>query len=587
MNPNMEKLQGGGQNAADTESITDTDERRTDRARRLRRRGTAVSVTVLTVVAVLLVNLLVSYLGYAHVWQVDETTTRYLSDDRSLYTASEPFLELFRTSAVPAVDTVNEERAARGEDKLTVNIIFCADRDKIYSSSMARYVLYSVLDLREEFPDYVTVSFIDIEHNPSAVQKYKATSSTSIYSSNVIFEFGTEYRVYALSRFFISNEDSSTPWAYNGEMDISSAILAVTRAESPIACFTVNHGEDTGNCRSFRELVERAGYIVQDIDLEKDEIPEDCRLIITYDPQTDFRGYGNNGGEGVSEIDRLDKFLDNAYSFLLFIDDETPEMPVLEEYLEEWGITVCRVENSGTGESDNYHIRDTVQRLDTDGYTVVGNYATTGLGASVTKDMRNVSYPAKVVFPHATAVKRSDSYSTTYVSEDESSDGTAYSYESYYRNGVSRRLSDMFTSYATATAEVFGEQYEIATEQNLFRLMTLTSEERTVQETNYLTKDDRSFVGVCASTEFASDALLDSAVYGNADVLLSLLRSMGRELVPVKTLEFKAFKKYEFDTDKSGLTDSQKTAVTVAFTLVPAVLCAGVGLVVSVRRKYR
>ena len=52
-----------------------------------------------------------------------------------------------------------------------------------------------------------------------------------------------------------------------------------------------------------------------------------------------------------------------------------------------------------------------------------------------------------------------------------------------------------------------------------------------------MTKDDRSFVGVCASTEFASDALLDSAVYGNADVLLSLLRSMGRELVPVKTLE--------------------------------------------------
>ena len=52
---------------------------------------------------------------------MDETRARYLKDKRGLYTASEPFLDLFRNSAVPAVDTVNAERAARGEDKLTVN----------------------------------------------------------------------------------------------------------------------------------------------------------------------------------------------------------------------------------------------------------------------------------------------------------------------------------------------------------------------------------------------------------------------------------------------------------------------------------
>ena len=111
------------------------------------------------------------------------------------------------------------------------------------------------------------------------------------------------------------------------------------------------------------------------------------------------------------------------------MDDETPTMPVLEEYLEEWGIRICRVQDSESGKSDNYHIRDTVQRLDTDGYTVLGNYVTSGLGSSVTKDMRNVAYPAKVVFPHATSVTRSDSYRTTYVSSDEASDGKPYSYE--------------------------------------------------------------------------------------------------------------------------------------------------------------
>ena len=155
-NPNMENLPETGQPGTDEASAAD---RRVDRARRLRRRSAAVTVTVLSVVAVLLVNLLFSYLGYAHIWQVDETRARYLKDKRGLYTASEPFLDLFRNSAVPAVDTVNAERAARGEDRLTVNVIFCADRDKIYASNLSRYVLYSVLDLREHFPDLPASAF--------------------------------------------------------------------------------------------------------------------------------------------------------------------------------------------------------------------------------------------------------------------------------------------------------------------------------------------------------------------------------------------------------------------------------------------
>lgn len=595
----MDPKQNPNQTPGSEPSAEDRDivARRADRARRLGHRSVGVAVTVLVVVAVLLVNFVVTYAGYSHLWQTDMTVTRYLnmenslgggSDDRTLYTLSTPFTELIRTSGLPAVDQINRELDAQGKDAEKIHIIFCAERDTLYDSTLARYVLYTALGLQEEFPDYVEVSFINATQNPSAVQKYKSTSSTNIYSSNVIFEFGTEFRVYAMERFFIQSEStSSEPWAYNGEKEFASAILAVTRAESPIACFTTNHGESADSCQSFRKLVERAGYIVQDIDLSTDAIPEDCRLLITYDPQTDFLGYDNNGADGVSEIDLLDKFLDNAYSFMLFIDDETPELPVLEEYLEEWGVTVCRVENTETGETDNYHIRDEVQRLDPEGYTLIGAYGTKGLGASVTKDMRSVAYPAKVVFPHATSVVRSSGYYQKYVSADESSDGEAYSYETYYRNGVTRTLSDVFTTYSSATAEAFGETYKIATEKEPFRLMTLTSEERTVQEGNYLTSQDRSFVCVVGSTEFASDALLDSSVYGNADVLVSALRSMGRELVPVTSISFKSFKIYDMDTDDSELTSGDAMALLAVLTLIPAVLCAGVGVVVSVRRKYR
>ncbi len=551
------------------------------------RRSVGVVVTVGVLLGVLLLNVLFSLAADRWMWQVDETVTRYLQDKRSLYTPEDAFIDLIGEYAIPMVDSVNAARAEEGEEPLTVNIIFCAERDYIYADWKARYCLYTALGLQKAFPDHVKVSFVNVTQNPSAVQKYKVTSASHIYPTNVIFEFGTEYRVYARDYFFKKSSATATePWAYNGEMDFASAILAVTRAESPIACFTTNHGEAVDSCQALRTLVARSGYIVMDIDLEKDELPEDCRMIITYDPQTDFYGYGNMGETGTSEIEKLDRYLDNAYSFMLFVDNETPEMPVLEEYLEEWGVTFCRVEDAESGRVDAYHVKDSVQKLDKDGYTVLGTYETSGLGASITKDMRSVGYPAKVVFPNATVIKRADCYHTTYVSAEEASSGEAYQYDSYYRNGVSRIFSNVFTSSTTAVAEVFGEQYEIATEKDPFRLMTVTTEERTIQETNYITTPDRSFLCVVGSTEFASDAVLESAVYGNADVLASCLQAMGREVVPV-SLEFKAFKIYDMDTDINGLTTKGAIATTVCLALIPAAACFIAGAVVSVKRKYR
>ena len=334
--------------------------------------------------------------------------------------------------------------------------------------------------------------------------------------------------------------------------------------------------------------MERAGFDVMDIDLNQDPIPEDCRLLICYDPQTDFVGLGHEDyvqGEK-SEIDKLDAFLDKAYSFMLFVDKDTPEFPVLDEYLEEWGVTVARAENA-EGDVDTLTVRDQTMKLDKDGYIPMGEYVTVGGGASITEDMRNVSYPAKVVFPNSTAIVMSESYRTTYVDVDETTGVTeAYSYGSYYRNGISRYFHDVFTTSATASVEAFGKQYQVATEQNRFNLMTISLESRTVQETNYLSTQEPSYVAVFGSTEFASDTILDSAAYGNADVLTATLRHMGREVVPAN-LEFKAFKNYDVDTDAYVPDPGAMLATTVCMTLLPITICLIAGICVNVKRKYR
>lgn len=555
------------------------------------RRAIGATVTAGVLALVVLLNILFSFAADRYMWQLDSSVTRYtVQTDVSLYTPSETYIEWIRKEVVPMVDQLNGERTARGEEPLTVNIKFCAERDEIYASDAMRLLQYSAMALQKEFPDHIKVSYINVEQNPSAVQQYKATSASRIYPYQIIFEFGTEYRVRSYDTFFLKTSETSTDyWAYNGEQKITSILLGLTRAVSPVAAFITNHGEDVKSISAFRSLIEKSGYEVVDIDLSRDPIPENCRLLISYDPQTDFMGLGNSAYAGTStdqsEIDKLDDFLNESCSFMLFVDKDTPKLTVLEEYMEEWGVTIARGELAD-GTVGNYTVRDQSQKLDKDGYTPIADYVTTGMGGTITSPLRKVSYPAKVVFPNATSISMSGTYFTTFVEADTSTGTPAYSYGRYYRNGVSRYMQDVFRGSMNAVAEVGGETYEISTSVKRFRFMTLSAETRSIQETDYLTTSDPSYVAVFSSTEFAANALLESAAYGNADVLSATLLTMGHEVEPAN-LEFKAFKVFEMDTTTYKPDVNGMMVTTAILTALPIVICITVGVVVSIKRKYR
>jgi hypothetical protein len=118
---------------------------------------------------------------------------------------------------------------------------------------------------------------------------------------------------------------------------------------------------------------------------------------------------------------------------------------------------------------------------------------------------------------------------------------------------------------------------EKSTALDPFKLMTVTRESRMVDNTNA----DYSYVLACGSTQFACQDMLQSAVYGNTDVLLSALRSMGKELVTVD-LKHKPFASADIDT----ITVSQANQYTIVLTVVPAVVIFGLGIFVMIRRKY-
>ena len=552
--------------------------------RRFRHGALSIAITAGVIALVLLLNVLVFALFQSQLWYVDMTGEVYQEKNPEylgLYSLTDACKDLLsRTFA-----GLREQYGKESE----VEILFCDDPDVLVSNSAQRMIYYTALNLQKAFPKNIKVKCVDVYHNASAVQKYKTNSVSTIYPTQVIISSGSEFRVMSIRAFFVYSDNNSTePWAYNGEKYFSSSIIAVTKAEAPICCVTNNHGELPVS-ESFWNLLGNAGYAVQYLDLEHEEIPENCRLILTYGPTEDFKSRFD-GTDGVSEIEKLDKFLDKAYSYAIFTNADTPVLKNLEEYLSEWGIVLDRTSDN-SGSTYNYRIQNPVQTLSADGFTFVGEYATQGTGSGITNDMRSAGNPAKVVFRNASSFSYDRTYQTRYITpEDDDTLTEPYAYASRSSNGVSRTISNIFTAGETSLAWVDDGNGDDPENGNMsqpddvrnYPLMVLTTESRNEQETNYTSVSHVAYVMACASTDFASDTLLQSEVYGNADILLAALRAMGKEVVGVN-LAWKPFNKTDV---KDGVINAGGArTVTVVMTVIPLVAAAVTGTIIVLRRR--
>lgn len=547
-------------------------------SRKLRYGSVSLAITAGVVCAVLLLNVLVSALFSKNLWWIDLTT-------EPLYTLSDETTFLLGKT----LEGVDAER----DEPVQVDIIFCADPDLLISSDRTRSVYYTALNLQKAFPENIRVSTRDVWNNPSSVDAFRTNAYSSIYPSYVIVASGSEFRVYNNDAFYsYYSDDTVNPFAYNGEKTFVKGIIAVTHAEAPICALTVNHGEpfatEAGRAEysELLRVIEGSGYEIVYLDLLRDPIPENCRLIVTFDPQTDFVSNYLDGGE--SELLKLDAFLDNAYSFMVFADADTPKLANLEEYLEEWGIVFGRYERTTPT-----LLKDPTSALDPEGDRIIGQFETEGVGGELTQDMREHTAPPKVVFGNATTISYSHSYEQTYVLADEKYEIGAFTYGVYRSNGVLRNIYDIFrtTDQAFAVPHADGNVLTDAGGEPIrltnspFRLMTITEEERLVGEgTGYNNARLSSYVCAFGSTEFASNASLSSSAYANTDVLLSTLRTVGKEVTPVG-LDFKELYDAEIDEDYNP----QASAVmqTVLLAALPAVVALTSGCVVLTRRKLR
>ena len=95
------------------------------------------------------------------------------------------------------------------------------------------------------------------------------------------------------------------------------------------------------------------------------------------------------------------------------------------------------------------------------------------------------------------------------------------------------------------------------------------------------TNEDYSYVIACGSTGFLRRELIVSNTYGNSDVMLSVLRAVGKELA-IADLKHKPFASTEIE----NITSAEAGQYTAALVIIPFVAAVGLGVFILVRRKY-
>ena len=238
-----------------------------------------------------------------------------------------------------------------GEDAKQIKITFCTDPDYLTGSSTYRATYFMALALQKKFKN-VTVETVNVALDPTAVSMYRTTSRDSIKASDMIVSYGAKYRIVDIGGFWMTSSDTGELFSYNGEYRMASIIASLTAINQPVAYFVTDHGEtcyDPANPNSddskdmgvFADLLTERGLKIATLNLsEVSEIPEDCVLLIINNPTEDFTYDEDKLNEFsyITDIEKIDRYLIKNNGSLIVNKSHEITLPVLEEFLAEWGI---------------------------------------------------------------------------------------------------------------------------------------------------------------------------------------------------------------------------------------------------------
>lgn len=512
------------------------------KGRRIKHGAVSIVLTALVIVAAVIFNMILAALAGRYQWM-------YVDMNRStVYSISGDCEDYISDYVIPRVDKVNSGKS--GAEKERITLIFCDDRENIEADSDQKYIHRSVYELLELFPEHLEVEYLNVWEEPNLARAYGVNST-----DDVVCLFNGKHETIDLADFFIYEAGNiSSAVAYNGEMILAACLMRVTQEKTPMCYITANHGEVFEDYEFMRMLVE-SGYNVSYLDLSNQDIPNDCDILVTFDPKQDL--VVSDGVSGISEVEKLDDYMNAGGKYMVFLSADTfvgGGHKNLEAFLAKWGVTYAH-KTGDDGIEEPYLIKDPANSLTVDGYTVIAEKANSEIAEAALSGVN-----ANNVFGNSGCIFLDDSFTA--------SENGGYK---ALVDGRERQISPVLVSHLGAQAWAGGRAVERA-EDSPFVLMSLSTQTCENGKTAYLLAS--------SSIEFAKEEAMQSAVLGNSRALMSLIRYMGKDDVPAD-LVIKPF----VGTEIESLTTADANLYTVILAAIPAVVLAVLGVVVIVRRR--
>lgn len=487
--------------------------------------GTAATVfTVFFIAVVILLNAIVS--------AVDSKYSLYfdLTDDQ-IFTISDDTVKMVQQR----LDDYEKEHGQRPEIKIS----FHNARDRIMEDEMQSWVVNLAESYAERFSE-VRVEFNEDLNTHPERYSYYTDLGYEINTGSVIVSNSLEkgaFRYLTLDSCLVYDENGENVWAFQGEMKFNSAFIYITSRKSPVVSFTTGHGESVP--QALTEIFANCGFTIKDVDLTKDEIDPDTKMLVMYNPQKDIT-YSENDTV-VTEYTKISNYLNDYRSMVVIGSPTTPELPVLDELLADWGMELVR----------NQVVMDDIYCHTQDNQMIYVNYAETdSVAAALTNSLTELSNP-----PRSISV---DSAPIRILSEGD---------------GDVTVTEPVLTSSDNAYVELITEE-GTKKEKGPFTLMAISSRFTYVENTK--TYGHLLLIGSCNFTE--TNAFREQ--FGNTDIVYNMIRLLSDEDVYMDT-QYKVLEDYTIDMESGAV----YVYGIVSAIVIPLVIFA-FGTVVYVKRKH-
>lgn len=260
-------------------------------------------ITILFIVGVVLVNILVGVLADKFSLSLDLT--------------SEKIYDLSGETA---------DYLKKLSDPITITAFASPDRVNPTDKQLVGQI-ENVMKKYDQLSDKVTYEVKNLTEDPTYAQKYQKDGIT-LNTFSVVVESGKRYKVLSMTEMVQYDQQGNTISGLKAEQKLTSALMYVTTEDVPSFVFTTGH--DEGEAQGLINLGIDNNYKTGVVNLLNEDPTEDTQIVVIYEPERDF---------SASEIEKLDTFLSKGNKGLMvYLSPDKPILPVLEDYLAEWGL---------------------------------------------------------------------------------------------------------------------------------------------------------------------------------------------------------------------------------------------------------